>query len=495
MTQSRSKKEAKQGELQVIMPSGKPATLNFDGGDVCSDGGLLLLSKSDSRLGLSETISKCLHDERRPDLVKHKLPNLLKQRIFGIAAGYEDCNDANELRFDAMHRIAVGFDPSEEHFLGSQPTLSRMEARATKVSNELMQRSLVFLYSKTLKKKPKRIGLSMDTTCDVVYGNQQLSCFNGYYGETCYAPLFIFTDDGFPLVAQLRPGSPHPAEDALRMLKKLIKELRSYFPGVKLELKADAAFACPELLTFLELSNVVYFIGAIGHPGLAYHAEDLIAKCKTEFDSLGEKSPELKKYAALASQTDYYAKRNLRRAKRQHEERIRYSSKEEGRMQEQHESEELRIRKYGQFQYASKEWTYARRFLFRVEYTKDGPDTRFVVTNATGSHPRKLYDEKYCQRSQCENWIKDLKTYLKSGRTSCQEFEQNQFRLFLHVFAYILIWDTRVRGGLRKMTVETFRLQFLKIGVLIIEKARKIELHLASHFVWKEQFVKAWTFH
>jgi hypothetical protein len=369
-----------------------------------------------------------------------------------------------------------------------------MEARATNVSNELMQRSLVYLYAKSQKRKPKRICLSMDTTCDEVYGYQQLSCFNGYYGENCYAPLFIFTDDGFPLVALLRPGSPHPAEDALRMLKKLVKELRSYFPGVKLELKADAAFAHPSLLTFLEQNNIVYYIGAIGHPGLAYHAEELIAKCKSEFDSFGEESPELKKYSALACQTDYFAKRNLARAKRQHEERMRYSSKEEGRMQEHAESEEFRIRRYGQFFYRSHEWASERRFIFRVEYTKHGPDTRFIVTNAKGSHPRRLYDEKYCQRSQCENWIKDLKTYLKSGRTSCQEFEQNQFRLFLHVFAYILIWETRIRAGLPKMTVETFRLHLLKIGVLISEKVQKIRLRLASHFVWREQFVKAWTF-
>lgn len=493
MTQFKTEKEEKQEQLQLFMPSGKEVTLSFDGGDVCSDGGLLLLQRSDAKLGLSETISKCLHDERRPDLVKHTIPRLLRQRIFAIAAGYEDCNDANELRFDAMHRIAVGVEPSKLVLLGSQPTLSRMEARATKVSNELMQRSLVYLYSKTIKKIPKKISLSMDTTCDVVYGYQQLSCFNGYYGENCYAPLFIFTEDGFPLTALLRPGSPNPAEDALRMLRRLVKELRSYFPGVKLELKADAAFANPELLTFLEKNNITYYIGAIGHPGLAYHAEDLIVQCKKEFDSLGETSPELKKYAALASQTDYFANRKLARAKRQHEERIRYSSKEEGRMQEHSESEELRIRRYGQFFYRSREWENERRFIFRVEYTKHGPDTRFIITNAKGCRPRELYDDRYCQRAQCENWIKDLKTYLKSDRTSCQEFEQNQFRLLLHVFAYILIWHTRIRAGLPKMTVETFRLRFLKIGVLITENARNIKLRLASHFVWRDDFTKAWN--
>jgi hypothetical protein len=492
VSKSNTKIALKQGQLQLFMPDCKAVAASFDGGDVCSDGGLLLLRKADDRLGLTRTVAGCLHDERRPDLVKHSLESLLKQRVYAIAAGYEDCNDANGLRYDAMHQLAVGYEPSKQFLLGSQPTLSRMEARATKLSNELMQRSLVFLYSKSLKKKPKKICLSMDTTCDVAYGYQQLSCFNGYYGENCFAPLLIFTDEGFPLVALLRPGSPHPAEDALRILKKLVKELRSYFPGVKLELKADAAFAHPELMTFLEENRIIYYIGAICHAGLAYHAEELIAKCKQEFDSFGEISPQLKKYAALARQTDRFSKRNLKQKKRQNEERIAYSSKEEGRMQEHSEEEELRIRRYGQFRYQAREWTYERRFVFRVEYNSHGPDTRFIVTNAQGSQPQKIYDEKYCSRAQCENWIKDLKTYLKSDRTSCQEFEQNQFRLLLHVFSYILIWETRIKANLPPMTVATFQKVLLKIGVLIKENTHSVRLHLASKFVWRSYFEQAW---
>lgn len=486
-----SKRTAKKDELQLMMPFDKMVTAKFDGGYVCSDGGLLVLRKADERLGLSRTVAKCMHDERRPDLVTHTFENMLRQRIYAIAAGYEDCNDASSLRLDAMHRLAVGFEPSSDHMLASQPTLSRFEGNASKVSNELMQRSLTYLYSKLLKKKPKRICLSMDTTCDVVYGYQQLSCFNGYYGESCYAPLFIFTDDGFPLRALLRPGSPNPAEDALRVLKELVKELRGYFPGVKLELKADAAFANPELLTFLEQNGITYYIGAIGHAGLAYHAEELIAQCKKEFDSFREQSPELKKYSALAMQNDKYARRAEERRKRQKEERIRYSSKEEGRMQE-HFEDEFRIRRFAQFHYQSREWAEARRFIVRVEYTKHGPDARFIVTNATGSQARKIYEDKYCRRAQCENWIKDLKTYLKCDRTSCQEFQHNQFRLLLHTFAYILIWETRTRAKLPAMTVETFRLHLLKVGVLIKENARHITLSLPTHFVWKDQLRLAW---
>lgn len=476
---------AKQLQLQLDMPGLKKITMAFDGGQVCSDGGLLLLRKADERLGLCELLSKALPDERRPDLVTHTSENLFRQRIFAIAAGYEDCNDAGQLRHDAMHRLAVGYEPTSAHALASQPTLSRFENRANQDSNDLLQRSLPYLYYKSFKrKKPKVIRLSMDTTCDVVHGYQQMSFFNGYYGEFCFAPLFIFSDDGFPLCALLRPGNEDPKNDALRMLKKLVKELRVYWPRVKIELKADAAFAAPEIFEFCEANRVTYYIAAIGHAGLAYHSQELIAQCKKEFDEFGKPSPELLKYAALPAQRA--------RALRQHEERIRFSSKAEGRMQE-HSEDELFVRKFGTFQYAAREWSKPRRFVFRVHYTKTGADVRYVVTNDILKRPGDLYDKKYVQRAQCENWIKDLKTYLKCDRTSCQEFQANQFRLFLHVFAYVLIWETRTRAGLCEMTVQTFQLHFLKIGVLVRERSREILLSLASEFPWKDQFAKAWT--
>jgi hypothetical protein len=492
MTKFKTRPRTKQDQLRLELPTGKPVTADFDGGAVCSDGGLLLLQTANERLGLTRIMSLCLHDERRPDLVTHSFEKMMCQRIFGIAAGYEDCNDAEALRKDAMHQLAVGYEPSSGHLLASQPTLSRFESTASKISNDLMQRGLVCVYAKTFKRrKPKVIRLSMDTTHDEVYGYQQLSCFNGFYGTNCFVPLFIFSDDGFPLRSLLRPGSPHPAEDALRELKKLVKELRSYFPGVKLELKADAAFANPEIYKFCEENNIIYYIAAIGHSGLASNAEELIELCKKEFDSFGDESPALKKYAALPQQNQTLLRKAQRKHRRQKEERIRFSSKEEGRMQE-HFEDELHVRKYGEFRYQSRTWEKSRRFIVRVDYTEDGPEVRYVITNATASTARKIYEDKYCRRAQCENWIKDLKTYLKCDRTSCQEFHHNQFRLLLHVFAYILIWDLRTRAKLPPMTVETFRLHIIKIGVLVKETACKVSLHLASHFAWKDQLRAVW---
>lgn len=459
---------------------------NFDGGAVCSDGGLLLLRKADDRAELSELASLCIVDPRRPDLIDHKLVDLFRQRIYGIAAGYEDCNDAAVLRTDAMHRLAVSKEPDSEQWLASQPSLSRFEAMADATSNAALQRLLVHQYVQRFKKPPAVVRLAMDTTCDEVYGYQQLSFYNGYYETYCYAPLFILTDCGFPLCALLRPGNPNPIEDALRMLKQVMHELRLSWPRVKFELTADAAFNSPEIFEFCEKNDIAYFIAVATHSGLAYHAEDLVKRCKKEFDEFGFPSPELKKYAAMVNPKD------AKRAWRQREERIRFSSKDEGRMQE-HFEDELHVRKYSEFNYQSREWSRERRFIFRVDYTRQGPDVRFVVTNAKSGKASRLYDEKYCRRAQCENWIKDLKTYLKCDRTSCQEFDANQFRLLLHTFAYILIWDIRKRARLREMTVHTFQIQFIKIGVLVKQNSRNIRLYLASGHPWQEEFRQAWN--
>lgn len=471
--------------MSLDLGLGKRIEGNFDGGEVCSDGGLLLLRKADDRAELSELASLCIADRRRPDLMRHTIPDLFRQRIYAIAAGYEDCNDATALRHDAMHRLAVGKLLSETP-LASQPSLSRFEAMADHTTNQALQKLLVHQYVRRQKKAPKVVRLQMDTTCDEVYGYQQMTFYNGYYKAYCYAPLLIFTESGFPLCALLRPGNPSPIDDALRMLKQVIHELRLAWPGVRLELTADAAFAAPEIFEFCESNEIIYFIAAAGHSGLAYHAEELIKKCKREFDEFGYPSPELKKYGLLVNPAE------RKRAWRQREERIRYSSKREGRMQE-HFEDDLHIRKYAEFRYQSREWTKERRFIFRCDYTGQGPDTRFVVTNATSGRPRQLYDEKYCRRAQCENWIKDLKTYLKSDRTSCQEFEANQFRLFLHVFAYILIWDVRKRAQLREMTAITFQLQFLKVAVLVRETSRKVQLRFASNHPRRADFVTAWN--
>lgn len=488
MNKFRSPQQIEQARNPLVLEGSKRTELDFDGGHVSSDGGLLLLEKANSRLRLSQLAKWAIVDKRRRlGSVIHEIESMLKQRVFAIAAGYEDCNDAFKLRKDAMHKLAVTGAVKEALDLASQSSLSRFEAMADAATNDALQNLYVPLFVARFKKAPKLVRLALDTTCDEVHGYQQLSFYNTFYGTYCYAPLFIFTDCGFPLCALLRPGSPSPIADAMRMLKRVISDLQMFWPKVKIEVTADAAFASKEMFEFLEENKVTYYIAAAGHAGFKCESQELVYECKKKFDEFGEQSPALKKYATMENPKD-----RLKEWKR-NEQRKRGLSKEEGRMQEHFEDDhQLRIRMFGEFEYQSKEWKKSRRVIFRVEVTKEGPDVRFVVTNSKTGSPRKLYEEKYCRRARCENWIKDLKNYLKCDRTSCQEFETNQFRLHLHTFAYILIWEVRKAAKLQEMTVETFRLQFLKIGVIVKETASKIRLHLASHFVWQEQFRVAW---
>jgi hypothetical protein len=485
MAQSNAARPIEQGQMSLDLGLGKEITANFDGGDVCSDGGLLLLRKADDRTELCEFAALAFPEKRRPDLVQHSIVDMLRQRVYAIAAGYEDCNDANSLSKDRMHLLAVG-KPLRDSRLASQPTLSRFEGTADATVNAYLQDLLVHQFIRSKKKPPKVVRLAMDTTCDEVFGFQQMSFWNGYYQAFCYAPLFIFSDCGFPVCALLRPGNPSPIDDALRMLKRIIPILRKKWPKVRIKLAADAAFASPEIFEFCERSDVTYYIAAAGHPGLTYHARPLVEKCKQEFDEFGYSSPDLKPHLVTVDPKQ----RQLQW--RQSQERIRYSSKEEGRMQE-HFEDDLQVRKYSEFKYQSKEWTKERRFVFRCHYTAEGPDVRYVVTNQAGGKARRIYDDEYCPRSQCENWIKDLKTYLKCDRTSCQEFEANQLRLFLHTFAYILIWSVRTAAKLRQMTVHTFQLRMLRIGVIVSETARQVRLLLASNHPAQAEFVEAWN--
>jgi len=485
-----SKTNSKQNheQMRLDLGLGKMIDVEFDGGQVCSDGGLLFLVKADQRLELTKQAAWCIGDRRRADLISHSIQEMLQQRIYGICAGYEDCNDASKLNGDAMHLLATGNLPSSGNRLASQPTLSRFENSVDEVTLQLLQELPIHVWISKLKakrKRPKTIRLSMDTTCDPVHGYQQLSFYNGFYETDCYTPLFVFTEDGFPLAAVLRPGNAAPAEGSVRALKRICEKIRLAFGNVPIELTADAGFAVPELFKFCEDNRITYFIGAIGHSGLQYHAEELVVKCRGEFEKLAGSALELKKYGEIKDKKA----RDLKW--RQREERIRFSSKSAGRQQE-HFEEQLTIRRFGEFSYQSREWHHERRFIFRVEFTSTGPDVRFVVTNKKNGKPRELYEERYCKRGQCENWIKDLKNYLKADRTSCQEWNANQFRLLLHAFAYILMGEIRTAACMPFSTVETIRIRFLKVGVLVCERARTVSLKLASHHPWADPFRHAW---
>lgn len=476
-------------QMRLDIGLDKLVEAKFDGGQVCSDGGLLLLRKADQRLELTELAALCIRDKRRPDLVKHTIQKLIQQRVYGIAAGYEDCNDATKLRRDSMHLLASGYKPDSENALGSQSSLSRFENLPDREALGFLQDLLISTWIRKLKKRgrrPRRIRLSMDTTCDPVYGYQQLTFYNGFYGMDCYTSLFVFDETGFPLAAVLRAGNASPSEGSVSALRRIVARIRKAFGNVPIELTADAGFATPELYMFCEqVFNLTYFIGIAGHSGLRYHAEQTVIEARSEFEQIAGSALELKKYGEVKD------RKARDRAWRQKEERIRFSSKEDGRQQE-HFEDQLLIRKFGECFYQAREWDIERRIIFRVDFSITGPDVRFVITNATKGRARDLYLDRYCKRGQCENWIKDLKNYLKADRTSCQEWCANQFRLLLHTFAYILMCEIRTAADMPFATIESIRLQFLKIGVRVVERARRIHLQLASQHPWSANFKRVW---
>jgi hypothetical protein len=486
VAQSKSNRGQEQEELRLNIGLGKEINAAFDGGCVSSDGGLLLLRKADEGLELTELAVLCVGDQRRPDMVTHTSRRIFQQRVYGIAAAYEDCNDVAQVGKDAMHQLALGYLPGSGNSLASQPTLSRWENSFDDASLAALQRLLPHTFVRTRKRPPKVLRLYMDTTHDEVHGYQQLSFYNGFYKTFCYTPLFIFADCGFPLAAILRAGNAGTAEGALRALRQVVSDIRLSWPQTRIELAADAGFAVPELFEYCEENRITYFICDGSHSGYKYHSEPLVRRCKADFEDLGGRRHELKKYAIPV---DPKARKT---AWCQKEERIRFSSKAEGRMQEHFEDLDLRVRRYCEFNYRSREWSRERRVIARCEYTAEGPDVRYVVTNALGSYPKRLYEQRYCPRAKCENWIKELKNYLHCDRTSCQEFEANQLRLLLHTFAYVLLWEIRRKAEMRHATVETVRLQLIKIGVLVKETTRKVLLHFASEHPWQKQFATAW---
>jgi hypothetical protein len=457
-------------QLRFSFGTGKPIVADFKGGQISTDGGLCLVRQADDKLRITEQASSCIGDKRRPDLVKHETQALLQQRIYAIAAGYEDANDANTLRSDAMHKLSVGRSLSDSD-LASQPTISRFENNINDNELNFLQDLLVHLYIQQHSKPPKKIVLDLDTTCDPVHGYQQLSFFNGFYGTYCYIPMFVFDESGFPLAALLRPGNSDVGGDAASVLRRILPILRSKWRKVPIEFRADAAFCRREVYRVCEEYNVSYFIGLKSNHALRCLAKDLVASAEFEFRAIYGDPQKLSKSAW-----------------RRKEEAMRFSSKDEGRMQEVFEEGRF-VRKMGQLSWFGRGYTQDMRVICRADYTDDGPDLRFVITNHKEGNPRWLYEERYCGRGQCENWIKELKS-IAVDRLSCQEFNANQFRLIEHVLAYILLLALRKRlpRRLKKLCVEQIQLRFLRIGVQVLDSVRRTYLRWSSTYPWKEEF-------
>ncbi len=399
----------------------------FTGGEVSSDGGVLLLRQADRKLGLISSVAKAMTETRRKKSCRHSLVSLLRQRVYGVCTGYEDLNDHDRLRGDIGLQTAVGRD--EE--LASASTLCRWENRSDVEAAWAIHRVLIEQFISSFKSTPKELVLDFDATDTAVHGEQEGRFFHGYYDHYCFLPLYVFCGEQL-LVAYLRQSKIDGAKHAWAILALLVKRLRRAWPKVKIIFRGDSGFCRHQMLRWCERNHVGYIVG--------------IAKNK-RLKAMSEKQ--------------------MREAKK------RFSKTK------------LKQRLFGEIDYAANTWNRKRRVIVKTEHTGKGSNPRYVVTNLTGD-PKKLYDKLYCARGDMENRIKEQQLGLFSGRTSCHAWWANQFRLLLSSLAYTLMEAIRrlaLKGTkFSKAQCCTIRLKLLKIGAVIVRNTRRVKFMFSSAY-------------
>lgn len=431
----------------VLFPDlfAKPLVAIFDQAHASSDGGAILLKAADRRLDLTARLAACLTDARDPARVTHALTDVFAQRVFGIAAGYPDGNDADRLADDPIQKLLLDRDPVQGQALASQPTISRFEngvgPRALYRVGRALAATVIDRHRQRLRGRARRITIDLDVTDDPTHGAQQLTFFHGHYDTWCYLPLLAFlTFDDEPeqylCAALLRPGNAATAVGARALIGRLCGLLRCAFPRARLRVRLDGGFANPALLDRLDAERVEYIVGMAENSVLAQHAAPFMIDAH-----------------AAAARTEATA------------------------------------HVYGDAHYAARSWTAERRIIIKAEVVRlagreprDNP--RFVITNLRQT-PRWIYEHVYCQRGEVENRIKELHHGLEIDRTSCTRFWANQVRVLLTAAAYVLLQELRLqaaRTAYARAQVSTLRERLLKIGVRVVASARRFVLHLPAAF-------------
>jgi len=423
--------------------AGKPVAVKFDQEQASSDGGAILLQACDRRLGLTDALIGGIDDRRQSGKIRHAVGDLLRQRLYAIACGYPDGNDAGRLGSDPIQKLLCGRDPVRGEELASQPTLSRFENAFDRADLYRMGIALadtvIERHRQRLKGKAKRITIDLDPTDDPTHGAQQLAFFNGHYDTWCYLPVAGFLSfneepDQYLIAYVLRPGNAGARVGAIGILSRLLPRLRASFPRARLRVRLDGGFAAAPLFAFLEREGLEYVV-AMG------------------------KNKVLERRAARLMGT------------------ARRLSRESGET----------AHRYSETRYAAGSWDQRRRVIIKAEVVrhpgrkpKDNP--RFVVTNLPQS-PRHLYETIYCARADIENRIKELHHGLEIDRTSCSRFLANQLRGLLTAAAYVLYQELRLRAArtaFRSAQVSTLREHLMKLGAWVESSVRRIVLHLPA---------------
>ena len=434
---------------------GRAVVAAFDGGQISSDGGSLLLRQIEQGRSYIREFASHFHDGRDQRFVEHPVEQLIGQRVYGLCLGYEDLVDHDELREDPLMGLLCGRADSEEGPLAGKSTLNRLETarpvgqeltRYKKIVADMEKLSEFFVktFVRTTKKRPARLILDFDATDDPLHGKQEGRFFHGYYDCYCYLPLYVFCGDQL-LWAQLRKSNIDPSEGAIEVLATIVAELRQKWSGVPILVRGDSGFCREELMSWCEANRVDYLLGIAKNARLLRLIRPLMKKVR----------------------------RSWARSRKA-------------------------TRRYTDFRYRTlNSWSRSRRVIAKAEYLDKGENPRFVVSSlARSRYPaQELYEGLYCQRGEMENRIKEQQLWLFADRTSSATMRANQLRLWFSSLAYVFLNELR-RVALRatelaKATCQTIRLKLLKIGARVRYSVRRISISLASGYPYQDVFAVA----
>ena len=448
--------------LHFPMLGSREVLADFDGGDITSDGGALLLRKTEQLTGVIRQFATCFRDHRNPDLIEHSVHELVAQRVYALALGYEDLNDHDDLRSDPLLATVVGkADPTgltrrrardRGKALAGKSTLNRLELSPVGADEESRYKKIVCrthevedlfatLFLQAHARPPQRIVLDLDATDDPIHGHQLGRFFHGYYNSYCYLPLYIFCGDHL-LLARLRPSDVDAAAGSVKHLKRIVAQIREAWPEVKVVIRADSGFCREEILRWCEDNGVDYVIGLAKNARLVAAIAVESEQARQQFEATGQPA-----------------------------------------------------RTFAELRYQTREtWGRERRVVAKAEHLAKGPNPRFVVTSlSVGDRAgRPLYEEDYCGRGEMENRIKEQQLQMFADRTSARTMRGNQVRLFFSSIAYVLMEALRRLGlsgtELAEAQCQTIRLKLLKIGALVRVTVRKVWVKLSSSCPYAEIF-------
>jgi hypothetical protein len=428
----------------------------FDGGTISSDGGAFLLRQTDKRLNLLARLAECFLDGRNQALVEHSIPEMISQRVYGLALGYEDLNDHEQLRTDPVFGILAGKEDLAEPLAGKS-TLNRMEMgtgindRYKKITfwKDAVDELLVNVFIESHRQAPAEIVLDMDTTDMPLHGKQEGRFFHGYYDSYCYLPLYVFCGEHV-LCARLREASHDAAFGCLQEMQRMVKQIRTAWPAVRIVLRGDSGFCRNELMSWCENNGVNFLFGMARNQRLRRIIGQQMHEATVQWSQTGKPA-----------------------------------------------------RVFSEFQYSTKKtkkggWDRERRVVAKAEHIDGKENPRFVVTSLTSEKwaAQPLYEELYCERGDMENRIKEQFS-LFADRVSAETIRANQMRLYLSTAAYILVSGLR-RVGLKgtelaQAQVSTIRTKLLKIGAQIRVSVRKVWVSMASSYPWQDLYQQVWT--